>query len=333
MSELIDADDIALLAASFAAAMVDAPGPGEADQALNDLGWADLLAAAPAQGAAIAFSALGTTGSAATLLDDVVAHALGIPISPSICVLFSASLHTNPAAPQPGDPRSLIEDNPFVVNGLVSSRIDQATTVLFAVDEFSGTEVAAVEAGLLREPEATGIDPAHAYRHVSARVPDDAVIPVETEGNWEAAVTAARMALAHQLIGGARWMLAEARQHAIDRVQFGRPVASFQAIRHKLAESLVLIEGAESLAAACLRDPDPMLAALAKSLAGKAALTTAAHAQQVLAGIGFTAEHRFHRWLKRMLVLDTLYGSAKSLPTEIGRDLLIYGTVPRLIQL
>ena len=141
------------------------------------------------------------------------------------------------------------------------------------------------------------------------------------------------MALAHQLIAGARWMLAEARQHALDRVQFGRPVASFQAIRHKLAESLALIEGAASVAEACLYDPDPMLAGLAKSLAGQAALTTAAHAQQVLAGMGFTAEHRFHLWLKRTLVLDVLFGSANWLPTEIGRDLLIFGTVPRLIQL
>jgi hypothetical protein len=333
MSELFDTDDLALLAASFESVMADAPGPGEADQALNELGWADLLSAAPGPAAAMAFSALGTTGSAATLLDDVVAHALGVPISPSICVLFDASLHSNPAAPQPGDPRSPTEDHSYVVNGLVSSRADKASTVLIALDAFPGPEVAAVDAGLLRRPEATGIDPAHAYRHVSVRVPANVVTPVEAEGNWEDAVTAARSALAHQLTGGARWMLAEARQHAIDRAQFGRPVASFQAVRHKLAESLVLIEGAESVAAACIRDPDPMMAALAKSLAGKAALTTAAHAQQVLAGIGFTAEHRLHLWLKRVLVLDTLFGSASTLPIEIGHQLLEAGTAPRLIQL
>ena len=128
-------------------------------------------------------------------------------------------------------------------------------------------------------------------------------------------------------------MLAEARQHAIDRVQFGRPVASFQAIRHKLAESLVQIEGATSVSQRCLGDPNPLLAALAKSLAGQAARTTATHAQQVLAGIGFTAEHRFHYWLKRMLVIDTLFGSASSLPEEIGCQLLSQGTAPRLIQL
>ena len=87
------------------------------------------------------------------------------------------------------------------------------------------------------------------------------------------------------------------------------------------------------MAGACLHDPDPMLAALAKSLAGQAARTTATHAQQVLAGIGFTAEHRFHYWLKRMLVVDTLFGSASSIPAEIGHHLLSEGTAPRLIQL
>lgn len=333
MSEFIDADDLALLATSFEAAMADAPGPGEADQALHDLGWADLLNAAPQQAAAMAFSALGTTGSAATLLDDVVAHALGLPISPDICVLFPASLHANPAAPQPDDPKILIQEDPLIVNGLVSSRIDQASTMVVVLDGDDGPELATFEAGFLRGMTATGVDPAHAYRHVSTRVADHFMTPLEAEGSWEAAATAARMALAHQLIAGARWMLAEARQHALDRVQFGRPVASFQAIRHKLADSLAQIEGAASVAAACLHDPDPLLAGLAKSLAGQAALTTATHAQQVLAGIGFTAEHRFHLWLKRMLAVDVLFGSANWLPTEIGRDLLIYGTVPRLIQL
>lgn len=333
MSELIDADDLALLAASFESVMADAPGPGEADQALNALGWADLLNAAPRQAAAMAFSALGTTGSAATLLDDVVAHALGIPISPDICVLFPGPLHDNPAAPQPDDPKILIQEDPMILNGLVSSRIDQATMLVVVVDGDDGPELAALESGFLHNMPVTGVDPAHAYRHVSLRVRADLLTPLKAEGSWDAASTAARMALAHQLIAGARWMLAEARQHALDRVQFGRPVASFQAIRHKLAESLAQIEGAASVAEACLRDPEPMLAALAKALAGQAALTTATHAQQVLAGIGFTAEHRFHLWLKRMLVLDVLFGSANWLATEIGRDLLIFGTVPRLIQL
>ncbi|MDE0614405.1 MAG: acyl-CoA dehydrogenase family protein [bacterium] len=333
MTEHIDAGDLALMAASFEAVMADAPGPGEADQALYDLGWGELLAAAPGPAAAMAFNALGTTGSAATLLDDVVAHALGLPFSPDVCVLFPDSIHAIPAAPQSSEPRILNQEEPLEVSGLVSSRIDRAATVVTVMDGEHSPELTSFEAGFLRGRGATGVDPAHAYRHLSVRVAAHFLTPSEAEGNWEAAVAAARVALAHQLIAGARWMLAEARQHALDRVQFGRPVASFQSIRHKLAESLAQIEGAASVAKACLHDPDPLLARLAKSLAGQAAITTATHAQQVLAGMGFTAEHRFHLWLKRMLVVDTLFGSANSLPAEIGKDLLTRGTVPRLIQL
>lgn len=333
MSESIDADDLALLAESFEAAMAEAPGPGEADEALYDLGWIELLDADPGQGAALAFSALGRTNSAATLLDDVMAHAIGIQPSLDVCVMLPASLHTNFAMPDPDDPPLFVDNDPVIINAVVSSRIDRAAVAILATDIFPHTQVAAIEAKWVRVPMPRGIDPDRAYRHLSIRVRPDELEPMEADGDWETAMTVGRMALARQLIAGARWMLAEARQHALDRVQFGRPVASFQAIRHKLAESLVLIEGAESLAEASLRDPDPMVAGLAKSMAGQAALTTAGHAQQVLAGIGFTAEHRFHRWFKRMLVLDALFDSARSLPTEIGRDLMIYGTVPRLIQL
>ena len=141
-------------------------------------------------------------------------------------------------------------------------------------------------------------------------------------------------ALAHQLIAIARLMLGQARQHAVDRVQFGRAIASFQAVRHKLAESLVVIEGAAAVAeAGTAAECDPLTAAMAKSLAGRAASTTATHAQQVLAGIGFTTDHPFHLALKRLLVVDTLFGSARTLPSEIGRSLLAQRGAPRLVEL
>ncbi len=322
---MVGADDLALLASGFEAAMAEETRPEETDQALYNLGWAELLSAAPSQGAATAFRALGKTNSAASLLDDVVAHALGIDVSPQTCVVFPAPHQAEaPARPQ-GD---AVE-----VDGLVSARAEEATTAILAVEADGRVRISTADARLFQGPVAGGVDPGRAYRRVSVEIPADALVPAPASGSWESAVAAARTALAHQLLGGARWMLAEARQHAIDRAQFGRPVASFQAIRHKLAESLVEIEGAASVAEACLEDPNPLLAALAKSLAGQAANTTATHAQQVLAGIGFTAEHRFHFWLKRMLVVDTLFGSASSLPAEIGHHLLSEETAPRLIQL
>ncbi|MCV7121711.1 acyl-CoA dehydrogenase family protein [Mycobacterium lacus] len=143
---------------------------------------------------------------------------------------------------------------------------------------------------------------------------------------------AGRRALGWWLVGTGRAMLSLARQHALDRVQFGRPIASFQAVRHRLAETLVAIEGAE----ATLRqtdESDEFACLLAKAAAGQAALTTARHCQQVLGGIGFTAEHRLHHHVKRVLILDGLLGSARELTREAGATVVANGSAPRLANL
>ena len=122
-----------------------------------------------------------------------------------------------------------------------------------------------------------------------------------------------RRAVGWWLVGSARAMLNLARQHALDRVQFGRPIAGFQAVRHRLAETLVAIEGAEATLNLPGDDNPDLTALLAKAAAGKAALTAAKHCQQVLGGIGFTAEHDLQHHVKRVLVLDGLLGSSREL--------------------
>jgi len=146
-------------------------------------------------------------------------------------------------------------------------------------------------------------------------------------------VAAGRHALGWWLVGAGRAMLSLARQHALDRSQFGRPVASFQAIRHRLAETLVGIEGAEATLVAAAAEPDDLSFLLAKAAAGQAALTAARHCQQVLGGIGFTAEHELHRHIKRALVLDAMLGSSRELTREAGATLRAKGFAPRLAQL
>jgi hypothetical protein len=143
-------------------------------------------------------------------------------------------------------------------------------------------------------------------------------------------LTAGRVALGWWLVGTGRAMLALARQHAVDRVQFGRPLASFQAVRHRLAETLVALDGAEATLVAA---NDELGALLAKAAAGKAALTAARHCQQVLGGIGFTAEHDLHRHVRRAVVLDGLLGSARELTREAGALLRAGGSAPRLVHL
>jgi alkylation response protein AidB-like acyl-CoA dehydrogenase len=79
-------------------------------------------------------------------------------------------------------------------------------------------------------------------------------------------------------------------------------------------------------------NPD-LTALLAKAAAGKAALTAARHCQQVLGGIGFTAEHDLHHHVKRALVLDGLLGSSKELTRKAGAGLRARGSAPRLADL
>ncbi len=142
-----------------------------------------------------------------------------------------------------------------------------------------------------------------------------------------------RRALAWWLVGSARAMLRLARQHALDRVQFGKPIASFQAVRHRLAETLVAIEGAEATLGLPGEDNPDLTALLAKAAAGKAALTAARHCQQVLGGIGFTEEHDLQLHVKRVLALDGLLGSSRELTRKAGAGLRARGSAPRLANL
>ena len=156
------------------------------------------------------------------------------------------------------------------------------------------------------------------------RVPEAGVVLAE-------ALASGRRAIGWWLLGSGRAMLSLARQHAVDRVQFGKPIASFQAVRHKLAETLVALDGAEAVLRAA--GDDDLSSLLAKAAAGQAALLAAKHCQQVLGGIGFTAEHALHHHVKRVLVLDGLLGSARELTREAGRRVIATGSAPRLVDL
>jgi len=144
------------------------------------------------------------------------------------------------------------------------------------------------------------------------------------------ALAAGRRALGWWLVGASRAMLALARSHALDRAQFGRPIAGFQAVRHRLAETLVAVEGASATLVAA---SDDLGSLLAKAAAGQAALTAARHCQQVLGGIGFTAEHDLHHHVRRVMVLDSLLGSSRELTREAGAVVREQRSAPRLVQL
>jgi alkylation response protein AidB-like acyl-CoA dehydrogenase len=117
------------------------------------------------------------------------------------------------------------------------------------------------------------------------------------------------------LVGAAQACTDLSVAYAKERRQFDRPIGSFQAVKHLLADMLVRAEVARASvhAAACtLDDPDGDVAravAGAKMLAGEAAITNGKTATQVHGGMGFTWEVDVHLYLKRAWVLDTVLGS------------------------
>ena len=147
------------------------------------------------------------------------------------------------------------------------------------------------------------------------------------------ALAAGRLAVAHELVGASRTMLELAREHAVERIQFGRPIASFQAVRHRLADALVAVESADAVLDAAWDEGTPMAASIAKAVAGRSGRLVARHCQQVLAGIGFTTEHPLHRFVKRTFVLDHLLGDSRTLTQQLGAELLSTRRLPAMLPL
>ena len=108
-------------------------------------------------------------------------------------------------------------------------------------------------------------------------------------------------------------------EYAKDRVQFGRPIGSFQAIKHKCAEVLVDVEGARSPAHyggwAASHSPEelPLVACVAKATASEAFFHAAGENVQIHGGIGCTWEHDAHLYLKRAKTSGVLLGDARAL--------------------
>ncbi|MDH3642929.1 MAG: acyl-CoA/acyl-ACP dehydrogenase [Gammaproteobacteria bacterium] len=124
----------------------------------------------------------------------------------------------------------------------------------------------------------------------------------------------AAIALANEMIGGAQALMDSAVDYAKLRMQFGRTIGSFQAIKHKCADMLLEVELAKSAVyyaaqAAADNDPElPALASLAKASAADAYINTAATCIQLHGGIGFTWDHDTHLWFKRAKSSEVFLG-------------------------
>ena len=119
-----------------------------------------------------------------------------------------------------------------------------------------------------------------------------------------------------EMLGAADHVLAMTVEYAKDRVQFGKPIGSFQAVKHMLADALVDVEGMRSTvyyAAWCAAAGDPersLSASMAKAWCSDASRRVMAAGLQVHGGIGFTWEHDMHLYVKRAQLDQVSYGDA-----------------------
>jgi alkylation response protein AidB-like acyl-CoA dehydrogenase len=208
----------------------------------------------------------------------------------------------------------------YTISGTKSFVIDghSANLVIVAAKTAAGTSLFAVDgdaSGLTRTSLST-MDQTRKQAKLDFDNTPATLIGTDGKG-WdvlESVLDLAAVSLAAEQVGGAQCVLEMAVEYAKVRVQFGRPIGSFQAIKHKCADMLLEVESAKSAAyygmwcAAEMNDELPSTASLAKAYCSEAYFHAAAENIQIHGGIGFTWEHPAHLYFKRAKSSELLFG-------------------------
>ena len=232
--------------------------------------------------------------------------------------------------------RAVRDGTSWLLTGSRSFVLDgaQADLILVPAGTESGSALFAVDAaaarGLSRRPMRI-LDPSRPQARL-----DFAATPGRLAGAVGAGAHAVRQGLAHatialaaEQVGGAERCLEAAVEYAGMRRQFGRPIGSFQAIKHKCADLLILVESARSAAryaatVSSSSESDEDLyaaAALAGAYCSTAYFTVAAENIQIHGGIGFTWEHHAHLYFRRAKASEVMFGTPLKQRAFLARHL------------
>ena len=222
----------------------------------------------------------------------------------------------------------------LTVSGTVDRVVDGgvADDLLVAAEGADGIALYAVEAtasGVERTPLAT-LDLTR--QQATIRFTDAPARLVADSGEAarviEHALHVGSVLLAVEQVGAAQHLLDLAVEYAKSRLQFGRPIGSFQAVKHRLADVMVDIEHARSAAYHAIwaltdgSDDAALAASIAQATASAAFVRAATDAIQTLGGIGFTWEHQAHLYFKRATTDAALLGSAEQHRSRVA-DLVL----------
>jgi hypothetical protein len=309
----LTADDAAALRRSVRASITRL---GDAARVAADIGALDLLAEdLPAL--AIFFEEFGRHHLVTTLTDTLVGHALGIE---DAAVAY--------ALPECG-----LIDAPAAIRSPAGLRIDAVLRVpaglpSHAVVPLEGGAVVAPLSHMQTAP-AAGFDIGGGWHHIRGDLREDTLTTIGT-GDWSRALAITRLAFGSELLGLATQISAIAVAHVTSRHQFGKPLGSFQTVRHRLAEAHVAIEAAQTILdlawAAAAKNASSagevgIYAIAAKAMAGRAFEVSARTATQLCGGIGLTWEHPLPGFVRRGSALNVLLGEPTDLTATIGSAL------------
>ncbi len=205
------------------------------------------------------------------------------------------------------DGRWMISEDRVRTFVLEADRVDQVAVVL------PGPSVAVVPASELPCTPIGSLDGSRRLFSVGIAQSYPGAVPIDPD-DLDGWLRAATVAFSAELVGTSRWLLDSSVAHAKERVQFGRPIGSFQGLQFKLVD--MALDHERALAAAYYAamtidadDPDAERAAhVAKASAGVAARHAAQDGMQIHGGIGYTWEHDLHLYLKRAMAADDLLG-------------------------
>ena len=212
--------------------------------------------------------------------------------------------------------------NPSPVKRFVLD-VDLAETVAFVLD---GPQLALVPADRVERRPVELLDTSR--RAFEVTVPDDLDVTLVDPDVLDRALQGAFVGAAAELLGTARWLFETTLAYAKERVQFDRPIGSFQAIQHKLADMALVLDRARAAVyyaamAVDANDPDRYRAAhVAKAAAGAAATRCAKDGIQIHGGIGFTWEHDLHLFIRRAYTGEALFGTTAWHHDQLAERLL-----------
>jgi len=308
----VDAEDVAQIAESLRQAL--SAQPQGTRGVLDEFGWRDLLAQEPKVAVSTLFTLAGELLTPGSMVDAVLLQAANDT---------SLADDARVVLPPPGTHVPLsrrVDGQTVAVEGVVQT--GDSAIVVPCLD--ARGQYALAVCAPLRLLRRAPLDESAGWARVSALAPILSVVSDWTgrDGDggaaWGDVVAAGRRALAHELVGIGSTMLSMTIEHVSERVQFDRPLGSFQAVKHQLADVHLWQEIAALSAEAAWEDCGAQSAALAKAAAIRFTRTARASCQQLLGGMGFTWEHDFHRYLRRALTLEPLLGGAFDLHGELG---------------